>query len=237
MSDTPTPPTPPAEPNPTPGDIDKKLLAAIKLGEDVIEAATTDPSHTAALTAEELDEDALPDLATYTGEARTLAARVVPTKRARNAATRAEAATLKTLLAVLRDIQKRAKRKFPKDKARQGAYLIGKNNLGKNRTELEEDAETILAVGASDGLPGLTPAKLTAATAALGAWKDADASQVTAEEEQGKLLKALEVKVAQINEVRREVQRTADLAWPHTDPANAPIRRTFKLPPNKPFGV
>ena len=71
--------------------------------------------------------------------------------------------------------------------------------------------------------------------AGRAAWRQADQSQATAKESQGKLPKELEAKVAQINEVRREVQRTADLAWPHTDPANAPIRRTFKLPPHKPF--
>ena len=71
--------------------------------------------------------------------------------------------------------------------------------------------------------------------AGRAAWRQADQNQATAKESQGKLPKELEAKVAQINEVRRAVQRAADLAWPHTDPAYAPLRRAFKLPSNQPF--
>ena len=240
MADTPTPPTPPeppAESTPTRNEIDKQILADIKLGEDVLETATSDPGHTGALNAEELDADAIPHLTAYTTDARALAARVVPAKNICKAATVAEKVAWSRIMACLRDIQKRAKRKHARDKAQQATYLIGKKNFGANRSILEEDAETILTEAEAGGLPGFTPAKLTAGRMALTQWKQADAAQVTAAESQGKLLAELAAKVAQLNEARREIQRTADLAWPHTDPANAPIRRSFKLPPNKPFGV
>lgn len=238
MTDTPTPPAPDPAPKKraTPGDIDKQLLANIKLGEDMVEVAT-DAAHAEALDAEEIDPAAVGDLPALAAHARELAAKIPPAKRTFNAATAAEKTAYDALMAALRDIQKRAKRKFEQDKTRQAAYSVGKNNFGKNRTTLEQDAETIFTLATADVLPGLPPAKLTTSRGKLAAWKQADETQAKAAEAQTKAIQALETAVQQINTHRREIQRCADLAWPHTDPASAPYRRAFQLPVNKPFGV
>ncbi|MBI2924703.1 MAG: hypothetical protein HYY24_03250 [Verrucomicrobia bacterium] len=240
MAET-TPPTPPPEPPPAPkpprqppGDTDKKVLADIKLGEDVTEAAQ-DPAHAADLAAkEQIDAATVAELVTLTKDARTLAGQVVTAKKARNTATETEEAALTTLMQSLRDIQQRAKRKFT-DKPKRAAYCINKENFGRDREGLEQDAKNIIDLGEADALRGLTPEKITAARVALTAWKQADEDQGKAEEAQGRLLGQLQTKVGEVNVARREIQLTADTCWPHTDSANAPTRRAFKIPANKPI--
>jgi len=89
-------------------------------------------------------------------------------------------------------------------------------------------------LGEANALRGLTPEKIAAARAALDACKQADVDQGKAEEDQGKLLGQLQAKVDTMNTARREIQLAADTCWPSSDPANAPIRRAFMIPPNKP---
>jgi hypothetical protein len=48
---------------------------------------------------------------------------------------------------------------------------------------------------------------------------------------------ALNVLIKSINDRRRLVQFAADGEWPFDDAANAPIRREFGLPVNRPFVV
>lgn len=232
---TPTPPAPPAKPKrQPPGDIDKKTLADIKLGEDVAEAAQ-DPAHAADLaTKEEIDAATVGKLVTFAKDARKLAGQVVTAKKAFNSATKVEADAMKPLMAALRDIQQRAKGKFS-DKPKRDAYCINKPNFGRDREGLEQDAKNLIDTGEADALRVLTPEKITAARAALSAWKDADKDQRKAAEEQGDLLNDLRAKVDEVNTTRREIQLAADTCWPHTDSANAPTRRAFKIPANKPI--
>ena len=81
---------------------------------------------------------------------------------------------------------------------------------------------------------GLTTDKIAAARAALDAWNSADDDQRKAAEDQGKRLEDLRAKVDKVNTARREIQLAADTCWPHTDSANAPVRRAFEIPANKP---
>lgn len=216
------------------GDLDKQLLADIQLGEDIAEAAV-DPAHAPMLAEEDVDGAEVTNLNGLTAAARDLAARAVAAKKSRLAATKTETATQKKLLSALRDLQSRAKRKFAKDKTRQAAYAIGKKNFGNNRTEFEQDADNIVKLAGTDALPGLKPEKLAGATAALTAWKQADTAQSQANETQAKLLTDLQVKVAELNDARRDIQLAASTAWPHDNKANAPTRRAFKIPANKPM--
>ncbi len=231
MTDTPDTPAP-AKPKQTKGDLPKKLLADIKLAEDIA-AAAADPIHASSLTAEELALGAAAALLTQAGAARTLAAKASLAKKTSQTATASATTAHETLLTALRDIQARAKRKFPKDRIRLSAYAIGRKNFGKGATVFEQDAENLLRLAAQDALPGLKPDKLTAATAALPAWKTADAAQTKAIEDQADLLLKLNAKVADLNDARRAIQAVAETAWPYAIKGNAPIRRTFKLPAPK----
>jgi hypothetical protein len=168
-------------------------------------------------------------LSALAATARELAAKAVLAKKTTQTATATADTARQGLLTSLRDIQSRAKSKFPKDKIRLSAYGIGRNNFGNNTTLLDQDAENLLRLAATDALPGLKPAKLTAATAALPAWKLADAAQTKAIQDQAELLLKLNTKVAELNDARRAIQAVAQTAWPYGIKGNAPIRRTFKL--------
>ena len=83
--------------------------------------------------------------------------------------------------------------------------------------------------------PDLTPAKIAAARAALAAWKQTDGDEGKAEETQSTLIGQLQAKVDAINTARHDIQLAADTCWPASDKANAPIRRSFKIPVDKPI--
>ena len=235
---TPTPtPAPPPDPKPkraAPGDVPQQTLADTKLAEDVA-AAAHDADHKDKLAEEQLPATAATDLETLAGAARGLAGETVTAKKAKLTATQAEQKAHKPLMDALRDIQQRAKGKFPTGDPKRAAYCINKPNFGDDRKVFEQDAENIINLGAADALRALTSEKIAAARAALEIWKKADQAQHKAEEDQGKLLGQLDAKVADMNAKRREIQLTADTAWPHTDSANAPYRRAFKLPVNQPI--
>ena len=227
-------PTPAPKAKRTKGDIDKQILADIELGETVA-AAAADTGHAPALADEGVDAAAVTNLTTLNSDARDLGKEVVAAKKAQLNATKAQTKAQKILMTALRGMQARAKRKFAKDKPRQATYCIGKKNFGHNRTELDQDAAAILKLAAADALPGLTPAKLAAAGAAYANWKQANTDEIKAAEDQNKAITALEAKVAEINDARRDIQHAVDTAFPHTDKANAAPRRAFKLPAAKPM--
>jgi len=41
--------------------------------------------------------------------------------------------------------------------------------------------------------------------------------------------------VKSITDRRKKIQRAADTAWPHTNPANAKARTVFRLPAKRPY--
>ncbi|MBI5386571.1 MAG: hypothetical protein HZA90_18020 [Verrucomicrobia bacterium] len=218
----------------TRGDIDQTILADIKLAEDVA-AAAQDIDHKDKLAEEDLPPTAASELLTLAQAARERVGQVVTAKKAKLSSTQNEEKALNSLMAALRDLQQRAKRKFPKGDPKLAAYGIGKTNFGRDRESLEQDAENAIKLATADALPGVKPEKLTAAGAALAAWKQADKDQHKAKEAQGKLLDLLNAKVAELNTKRREIQLAADTAWPHTDKANVPVRRAFKLSATQPI--
>jgi hypothetical protein len=221
-------------PGTSPGDLNKKLLADIKLGEDVAEIAEQEPYAT-ALVAEEISAEKVAALKSDCAAARTFAGQTVAARRSKEVTTESEGASLTALLESLRDIQKRAKRKFGRDTVKLKAYRVGKKNFGNNRTELEQDAPVIIDLAVADGLPGLTAEKIAAARQQLAAWKGTDEVQTSAEQARGEQLRQLQAKVADINQARREIQFAADALWPHTKADNAPLRKSFKLPAKRPM--
>ena len=229
---TPTPPVP-AKPKRTQGDIDQQVLADIKLAEDLA-AAAQDADHAPKLADEGLPATAPAELSALAADARALAGQTVTAKKAKLAATQAEETAHQTLMALLRFLQQRAKRRFASGDPKRAAYGINKENFGRDREGLEQDAANIIKLATDDALEGVKPEKLAAAGAALAAWKQADQDQHKAEEAQGKLLGDLNAKVAALTARRRDLQLLADTAWPPTDVASAPFRRAFKLPANRP---
>ena len=102
-------------------------------------------------------------------------------------------------------------------------WINSLNNAGQivAAAQKAENAQ-VLAPG------GITAAKLTALAtdiaAALALAGDATTARAT-----------LEAAVKSIIARRREIQFAADAKWPPSDPANAGIRREFRLSPDKPM--
>jgi len=235
---TPTTPTetttPPAKTRRPKQPVDQKLIDEVKRGEDVAEGLAN--ATVAPLLADEgVAPTASADLSALCVAARGQVPLVITATQVKESATADELAAYKPLMTALRQIQQRAKRKFSGDAANQKAYLIGKEDFGDDRTTLEQDAESIISRATADNLPGMTADKLTAATAALTAWKVADAAQTAAIADYGNKLKALEAKVREIFKLRRDIQIAADTALPFSNPLNAANRGLLKLPANMPY--
>lgn len=162
---------------------------------------------------------------------------VINTKKAAAVATQEESGLYDDLMAALRLIQKAAGDTYKKDKARRAAYLIGKKDFGDNRATLEVDASAIIALAKSDTTVGFLPADLTSAQTALDDWKQANSDQQAAQDNYSHAVQALRDIVAPINDDRRTIQAAADILYPVKPASNAPTRRAFGLPPNRPMKV
>ena len=233
MADS-TPTPAPKKPHHPAGPLKQRSLDDIKRAEDVAEGALN-AVWVAALADEGIAATAPGDLTQLCAAAQTLGGQLVTATQIKESATQTELGAFKPLMAALRGIQDRAKRKFAGDAANQKAYFIGLETFGDNRTTLEQDAQTIIDRATADNLPGMTPAKLADAATELGVWKTADTAQTAAVNVHATLLNQFETQVATINGARRDIQIAGNTAKPYTNPANAAARRLLKLPPTTPY--
>lgn len=139
-----------------------------------------------------------------------------------------------TLLACVAEIQKAAKQKARKTPLNLDDYFVGKR-LDKSRALLEQLAGQIIAKAGTSSLPGITPAKITAATTALNAYVAVETDQSGAQSDATDERAALKTMVREITDTRIAIQLAADAEWPHGDPANAAERREFQLPVDRPL--
>jgi chromosome segregation ATPase len=150
-------------------------------------------------------------------------------------ATEAESEARDALLAALKEIQTAAKQKYARNAPlRMKDYLVSER-LDPNRAALVQAADSILAKLTSDTLPGITPAKVTGLKTLRDAYVGANAAQADAQSKASTEREAIESAVASIADRRVQIQFAAEAEWPSDDKANAPIRREFVLPPDRPF--
>lgn len=193
--------------------------------------------YAAAMTAREITTARLDAQFVLCGQARTLATSAVNNTVGKEGTTLSEAQSKTALIARLKEIQKAAKQKFRStNRNRLQSYFVGER-FSQNRARLEQDAATLIANATADALPGITPAKLTAAQQALQAYKDSNVTQTTAQGDASGSRVDLATLVRQIKDERIAVQLAADAEWPHTTPANIPIRVEFQLPTRSAFNV
>lgn len=244
MSDTTTTPnsTPAPGETPTPKRhkslVSKKDLADIKLGRDVAAAAeraefkptlidpdkgAVDPALAAAIIADTNEGEQVKAPAIYDLEA------IKETK------TDIEEKAYDDMMLFVRKMQDGVRRKFPNDAVKQAAYFIGTKVLSRERASLEVQVQSMLDKAATDDLPGVTPAVLTAAAARLAAWIAADDEQRKAENNVATAYAAFRVLVDSILARTREIRLAANSCWPYTNPANVTTRRIFELPPDRPY--
>jgi len=141
----------------------------------------------------------------------------------------------KALVALVREFQARARQKhFSKNPDALAAYGIGLK-ISNSRALLEGWGQTIHDKTATDKLPKITETKRAALKAALQTYKDTQTGQSGAIGQASGTRIDRDSLVEEATERRMWLQFAADAEWPHTDPANTPIRREFQLPANRAF--
>lgn len=142
--------------------------------------------------------------------------------------------TKAALLKCLKEMQKAAKQKFRTVPARLQDYYIGER-IEQNRARLEQLGEQIIAKAAADALPGIKPAKITAANGALAAYKASEGGQSDAQSMATGTRGSLINLMREITNGRITIQLAADAEWPHDNGANAGVRQEFQLPADRAF--
>ena len=115
-------------------------------------------------------------------------------------------------------------------------YYVG-TRMDANRPQLEQVSQAIISKLADDTLPGITSAKVANLVTLRQAYIGADTSQGDAQSSASQTRTQLGLAVQSITKRRLTIQLAAGAEWPHTDPANATIRKAFALPADRPFNV
>ena len=233
-------PTPPATPAPAPAPKPKRARSAInqewikELNDSAqIAAAAQKPARAQVLAEGDIDAAKVTAFAQAVSDAQQLAGAATEKTTSKVGITNSETDLMKILIALIQEVQKRAKQKH---QARNPAVLADYGIGAKwqnSRPILDQTATNILGKLAADTLPGINAAKVAALQKALDDYRqvqtDQTGGQSDATTDRGNLEQAIKDIVAR----RREIQFAADAAWPHTDKTNAGIRTEFKLPPKR----
>ena len=151
-------------------------------------------------------------------------------KVSRLGSTQAEIAAAHAFLLYYDEFTTAAKQEYSRsNKLHLRLYHYGENHR-ISRAILEQFGQDVIDNAAVDDLPGITPEKIAAARLALKAYIDSNVEQGKTTKNAATGTVTLEQRVKAITAYVVKVQLAADAEWPHTNPANIPIRRQFKLP-------
>ena len=245
-----TDPIPPPALVPTPapkstaqkGEINQAWLDEFTNAEAIL-AATKPADRAATLAAGGIDAGKTTDLTARIAAARKLAGKAVQGTSGKRVITGTEEELKTELLQQIAYIQTRARQKYDgTEPGRLKDYAISQK-ISNSRSLLEQAANNILlklngdtqAVPPvpPDVLPGVTAAKTAALQTALDDYLGVQGDQTGAQSDATTARKQVETAVADIVTRRREIQFAADAEWPHTNSANAGVRREFQLPPTR----
>ena len=221
------------KPKRTRGVVNKAHEEAVSKTEKVI-AIRNNPAYKAVLEEREIDDPFVTGLSTDCSTARGFLGQVVDKTSDKTGATQAESDTKRALVKLTREVQAAAKQKHDGDANELRDYYVGQN-IDQNRSTLEQAVAAILKKLETNTLPGIKPATVTALSDALKAYKDSDSTQSGKQSAASGTRISLEDLIEKINKGRRKILFAVEGAWPSDNPANAPIRREFDLPPNRPF--
>jgi hypothetical protein len=231
---------PVAEPTSTPkrkhsrGPLNKAHLRKLTKAEGVGQAAQN-TDYAAPLAAREIDADFVTQFLSDTDDARTKAADALQHSTATQNATATEGKAAYTLVAGLQEVQKAAKQKYARtNRIALGDYFVGKK-LNGNRPNLLQTSQTIVNKLADDTLPGITAAKVKKLGTLRQGWIAAKTAQTDSSTAAQSARAELKTMLKSIEDRKVAIQLAADAEWPHTDEANAAIRKEFGLSPRKPL--
>lgn len=210
----------------------RKLNMAEEVG-----LAAQNAEHAPALAKREITEEFVTDYLGGVAGTRAKAAEALGNRTAHRNATASEKRAAKALEAAMREVQKAAKQKYKStNRIALADYLIGKK-LNGSRPNLAQTSQALITRLASDTLPGITAAKAKNLGTLRDSWISAQEAQAQAESAALSSRAELLEMLASAENQRRMVQLAADAEWPHTDEANAGVRKAFGLLPRRPAQV
>ena len=226
------------------GEVNKLYIAEVASSRKVVIAAR-DPANAPKLASVELPVALLAQIDALASQVEANLGTLQGARAARKAMTAQETTARKELLGVLQPIQTAAKRKFGGDAAKlREAYYIGASLGGLTLDQVLGAARSVLSrltTGADntppqDVLPGVTPAgAIKDLTDAITQYGGKDAAQSQQTQKASATLEAIEVAVAKLADLRKQVQLAADQAWPWRMAGVATIRKSFLLPATRPI--
>jgi hypothetical protein len=240
---TPAPTPEPNEPGSSPSPLNEAQLASLTKTEEICRTALKEDNLLALITLEEgeepgdddVSEAAIKAILTLCETARGKGSAAVSATGLKKQSTAEEEKAEEALVALIREFQARARQKhFSKNPDALAEYGIG-IKISNSRALLEGWGQTIYDKTSTDKLPKITATKRASLKAALQAYKDTQTGQTGAIGQASGTRIDRNALVEQATERRMWLQFAADAEWPHTDPANTPIRREFQLPANRAF--
>lgn len=207
----------------------RKLATAEAVG-----TAAQRAEHAALLDTREISAAFVTGLLGHVSEARAKVSEVLQNRTASKEATLAQKLAEKALLAGLREVQKAAKQKYRRTNPLALAdYLVGAK-LNGNQPNLAQTSQTIIARLASDTLPGINAAKVTALGTARQNWLDRQAVQDAASSDAEDAATEFKALLRTVTDEKLAIQMAADAEWPHDEQEHSGLRKEFALPARRP---
>ena len=238
-----TPAPAPSKPGTTPSPLNEAQLASLTKTEEICRTALKPDDLHELITLEagevpgddDVSEAAIKAVLALCEAARGKGSAAVSATGHKGQSTDEEEKAEKALVALIREFQARARQKhFSKNPAALTEYGIGLK-IANSRAVLEGWGQTIHDKTATDKLPKITETKRSALKAALQTYKATQTGQTGAIGQASGARIDRDSLVEQATERRLWLQFAADAEWPHTNPANTPIRREFQLPATRAF--
>lgn len=238
------PPSAPVLPTPKPsrakpGFISYSLIDAINLADACYQEAAK-PEVAAKLAERDwsaADQNLFGSLLAQTDDLQT---QIAAARAGKGTRTEEETQARIALLTALDPILKGARRTFANSDSQRSAFGIGQNLSNADTTELLR-----VATYARDQLTGSPPAivlkgviaaEITVIATLVSQYDQANWAQGQAKQAASALLQELRSLIeTKVNALRREVQFTADMAYPHRIETNSAQRKAFGLQPDRPL--
>ncbi len=193
------------------------------------------PAHAGPLESNTVSPAFLTTLQQDAKAAETVGRAAINATNSKEGCTAEEAVAKASLMENLRKMQSAARAAYADTEPhRVNNYLVG-NDIAANRATLESSAVTIVGQANTDRPGDINTDFIVATTTKQTAYVTSNSAQQTdlGTGKQERLQRNALIK--SICARRKKVQRAADSAWPHTNPANAKARTVFRLPPNRPY--
>ena len=243
MPDAPTPPAPESTNGKAKrakaGFISQSLVDAIDLA-DTCHQEATKPDVAAKLAERDWSAADQASLGTQLDQAEHLQTQIAAARAGKGTRTQEESDAREKLLTALDPILKGARRTFAGDDAQRAAFGIGQNLSNAVTGELIRVAkyarDQLTGTPPKIVLKGVIQAEITAIATQADAYDQANWAQSQAQQTASALLQDLRTLVeTSINPLRRELQLTADMAYPHRVETNAAQRKAFGLQADRPL--